>query len=670
MELRLTHARRSALPATLRLRGGPTLAAGTLGFVLPLYLALRGGGYEEVLRDQVGIALWWIVLVGALVGVLPAVRPSRTQLIALGSLVAFATFTGLGALWSKDSGRTISELSRLSCYAAALTLAVMTVRVGARRALLAGLAGAIGVVTVLALLSRFHPAWFPANETAAFLAGARSRLNYPLNYWNGLAALVAMGIPLMTHFAASARRIALRMLCAAMLPAMAATIYMTFSRGGWIETACAVLVLLALSPGRLPRIATLAVGAGAGALLIAAIHQRPAIDHGVLNTAAAHHAGNELIVFTLVVCAGAALLQAALALLEVSIATSGASRRRLSSLARGRRARAGLTALVVAVAAGVFVAAGGPHALSHAWQSFKSPASTLKGEQGSTEGRLLTLSGEGRYQMWSSSLDAFSTSPLGGIGAGTFQFWWAAHGSIFGYVINAHSLYFETLAETGILGTALLVLLLGAGLVGTLRGLARSRRRIRAQHGAIAASIIAFLVAAAFDWVWQLPVIPVTLLLLIAAGTVRDRSRRNAGEQTSTPARAHIRARIAWAALALLGAAAIVVPLASSVSLRSSQAQAQQGRLGGSLASARTAANWQPYASGPALQQALVLEQSGDFTAAAKQASKATTNSSSDWRAWLVLSRIQAERGDAKAALAAWRKARSLDPRDPLFKSR
>ncbi|HEY7891718.1 MAG TPA: O-antigen ligase family protein [Solirubrobacteraceae bacterium] len=668
MELQLTHARRSALPATLRLRGGPTLAAGTLGFVLPLYLALRGGGYEEVLRDQVGIALWWIVLVGALVGVLPAARPSRTQLIALGALVAFAAFTGLGALWSKDSGRTISELSRLSCYAAALALAVMTVRVGARRALLAGLAGAIGVVTVLALLSRFHPAWFPANETAAFLAGARSRLNYPLNYWNGLAALVAMGIPLMTHFAASARRIALRMLCAAMLPVMAATIYMTFSRGGWIETACAVLALLALSPGRLPRIATLAVGAGAGALLIAAIHQRPAIDHGVLNTAAAHHAGNELIVFTLVVCAGAALLQAALALLEASIATSGASRRTLSSLARGRLARAGLTALVVAVAAGVFVAAGGPHAVSHAWQSFKSPTTGASAWSG-PEGHLLALSGEGRYQMWSSSLDAFSTSPLGGIGAGTFQFWWAAHGSIFGYVINAHSLYFETLAETGIVGAALLVLLLGAGLIGTLRRLARPRRRNRAQHGAIAAAIVAFLVAAAFDWVWQLPAIPVTLLLLIAAGTVRDRSR-DAGEQASTPARAHIRTRIAWAALALLGAAAIVVPLASSVSLRSSQAQAQQGRLGGSLASARTAASWQPYASGPALQQALVLEQSGNFTAAAKAASKATTNSSSDWRAWLVLSRIEAERGNAKAALAAWQKARLLDPRDPLFKSR
>ena len=47
-------------------------AAWTLGFVLPLYLAMRGGGYEAVLRDQVGVALWWILLVGVLVGALPA----------------------------------------------------------------------------------------------------------------------------------------------------------------------------------------------------------------------------------------------------------------------------------------------------------------------------------------------------------------------------------------------------------------------------------------------------------------------------------------------------------------------------------------------------------------------------------------------------------------------
>jgi len=32
-----------------------------------------------------------------------------------------------------------------------------------------------------------------------------------------------------------------------------------------------------------------------------------------------------------------------------------------------------------------------------------------------------------------------------------------------------------------------------------------------------------------------------------------------------------------------------------------------------------------------------------------------------------VLSRLEAERGDASGAVAAYRKARSLDPRSPLF---
>ncbi|MHB8492535.1 MAG: hypothetical protein ACYDA6_10045, partial [Solirubrobacteraceae bacterium] len=218
MRSALADTRRTPLSLAIGPARRASAAAWTLGFAAPLYLAMRGGGYETVLRDQVGIALWWVVLVGVLAGVLPLARPSRAQLTMLGALVGFAAWTGLGALWSQNSGHTVAELSRLSCYAAVLALAIVTVHVGARGALVGGLACAIGAVAVLALLSRLHPAWFPANETAAFLPGSLPRLNYPLNYWNGLAAFVAMGVPLMAHFAVRARRLALRMLAAAALP--------------------------------------------------------------------------------------------------------------------------------------------------------------------------------------------------------------------------------------------------------------------------------------------------------------------------------------------------------------------------------------------------------------------------------------------------------------------
>ena len=49
----------------------PAIAAWTLAFSVVFYLALSNGGYDTIVRSQVGIAVWWIVLLGALAGVLP-----------------------------------------------------------------------------------------------------------------------------------------------------------------------------------------------------------------------------------------------------------------------------------------------------------------------------------------------------------------------------------------------------------------------------------------------------------------------------------------------------------------------------------------------------------------------------------------------------------------------
>lgn len=672
--MQATVARSRAVPLLASARPTWRLSVGawTLGFALPLYLAMRGGGYETVLRDQVGIALWWILLVGVLVGALPAARPSRAQLVALVALVAFAAWTGIGAFWSQSSGRTVEELSRLSCYAAVLALGIATVRAGTRTALVGGVACAIGVVSVLALLSRLHPAWFPANETAAFLTGSQSRLNYPLNYWNGLAAMTAIGVPLLAHFAVAARRIALRMLCGAALPAMAAVIYLTFSRGGWIELGIAAAVLIAFSGERLWRVLSLAVAGAGGALLIAAIHERPAVDHNLLNTAASHHGGDQLIVVALVVCAGVALLVGALALLQRHVQAARSMASTPSGLLRQPRTMGALALGLACVLLVGFLAAGGPHALSHAWETFKNPTVNMSVSQRNSEGRLLALSGEGRYQYWVSALHAFQSNPLTGIGAGTFQFWWAAHGSIYSYVVNAHSLYFETLGETGAIGLALLLVLLGAALLQTLRRTRLGPPAARSRQAAIGASLAAFVLACAVDWVWQIPALPATALLLAAAGMARGPAGRYlAIDETAIdePPTHSVRAKLAWVALAALGAAAIAVPMGSAVSLRTSQAQANAGRLGGALASARSAHGWEPYAAEPALQQALVLEQAHRLQDASAQASRATGAAPTDWRAWLVRSRIEAERGAARAALSAWQRARSLDPHDPLFES-
>ena len=95
-----------------------------------------------------------------------------------------------------------------------------------------GVGGAIGVVALLAVLSRFQPAWFPPNDYAEAFPDQLSRLNYPLNYPNGVAALMAMGAPLLAVLGVSARSPAGRVLATAALPLLGLAAFLTFSRSG------------------------------------------------------------------------------------------------------------------------------------------------------------------------------------------------------------------------------------------------------------------------------------------------------------------------------------------------------------------------------------------------------------------------------------------------------
>src|SRR5215207_1595820 len=211
---------------------GPALVGSVLPFALVLHLALRGGGYDRVVYSEVGIAVWWVLLLGALVGVLPAARISRAGWVALALLFGFVVWTALGITWSESAERSAAEAGRMAAYLGVFALALTAQdRDGTRRTINA-VAAAIVLIGLLALLSRLHPAWFPPNDAAQHLPEVGNRLNYPLDYWNGLAALMAIGIPLVLRAALHARHLAIQVLAAAALPAMALTAYYTFSRGG------------------------------------------------------------------------------------------------------------------------------------------------------------------------------------------------------------------------------------------------------------------------------------------------------------------------------------------------------------------------------------------------------------------------------------------------------
>ena len=508
--MELTAASRSAgslaLPRRLAARLDPAaVAAWTLAFALVAYLALSNGGYDTIVRSQVGVAVWWIVLLGALAGILPG-RIGRAGWVAIGLLAGFALWTGLATGWSESAERSSIELGRLATYLGVLVLTLSVQgRAGARHTI-NGLACAIGLVTVVAVLSRLHPQWFPTNDHLEFLGpGSARRLSYPLNYWNALAAFAAIGVPLLLGLALAARTLAGQALAAALLPLSALCIYLTISRGGALALVVGLVVFLALVPLRLHALGALLTGATGSAILISATSQRDALKDGVA-TATATSQGTEVLWLALIVCAGVALLQVAMGLAARHLP-------RPAVLAPGRRATALRALAVLALAFVIAVGAGVPGAVDDRWQQFKAvPGTVAVGSQDDVFSRLQAAGGTGRYQFWESARDAHATAPWTGTGPGTFEFWWERNGTLPDFVRDAHSLYFETLAETGYVGLALL-----AGLLLWLVG-AAAARSLRAPPGlrvwiaAAAGGVAAFITAAALEWVWEMAVIALSLI--------------------------------------------------------------------------------------------------------------------------------------------------------------
>ncbi|HXV06344.1 MAG TPA: O-antigen ligase family protein [Solirubrobacterales bacterium] len=621
-----------------------------LCFALVVYLGLKGGGFDPLVSDQVGIAVWWIVLAGALVGAFPRRPPGPLAWAALGLLVAFGLWTALSLTWTESTEKTSADVALVATYVGVFALALLSRGPRESQRALAGVAAGIVLVGLVALLSRLHPAWFPeAAQTARFLSGGRERLSYPLDYWNGLAALIAIGLPLLLQLASCARSIASRALAAAAMPAMALTLFFTLSRGGIAAAFLALVVFLVFGSDRLPKLATLLLAGAGGAVLIGAALQRDALRHGLLD-ATARHQGAQLLAIVVAVCLAVGLIQAG-----ASLALRRRARPRWTLVSRRHSlvaAVAGLLALVIVAAA-----LDAPGRASDAWSEFKR----AKGPGHGTE-RLGSVAGESRYQFWSVAAEENASKPLTGTGSGTFEYWWARRGDGSDTVLDAHSLYMQTLGELGIVGLVLLVAFLLTLLVGGAWSALRAERDERTRRAAALGGCAAFVLVAAFDWVWQLPVLPAALLLL--AATLALGPIASARDGRAVP---RLRLRLAIAVAAVAAIVAIAIPLAATSLVRRSEADARSGDLSAALGAARSARNVQPGAASPRLQEALVLELRGELAPAVAAAQAATEREPTNWRTWLVLSRLEAERGEAAAAVRAYRKARSLNPHSALF---
>ncbi|WP_210494603.1 O-antigen ligase family protein [Patulibacter sp. SYSU D01012] len=647
-----TSARPEVLDRLARLTS--PVAAFLAGAAPVVLLGFSRGGYPVEVVAGYGVALWWLLLVGFLTDALPRPRPTTAGWAALAAVTGLALWGGLSLTRSDDPERGLTEVVRLIVAGGTLLLGMSAVRAGQARALAGGVLAGLTTVVGAAALSRLQPDLFPqATETARFLETARQRVSWPLNYWNAIAASGAMGLPLAVSLAARARHAWTSAVAVACIPTLAVGTIFTLSRTGIAASVVGLLLcVLCVAPRPVVLRTMLAPGIAAAAVLLIATRSDALTD--VVGGQAQTDAGRSALVVLLVATLGAALVQAGW--------TSADQAHWTPVMRRPRRTVTATAVAVVAVVAVVIGAALGGGPVERAWERFKSPDVTTVASQRDSSERLGSISGNGRYQIWTRAIAAVEHAPLRGVGIGGWESWWNRDRTT-GFVRNAHSEPLEIAAETGIPGLLLLAVLLGAPLAGAGRQVARPARRQRTGV-LVLPSFVAFLLALSVDWNWQIGAVMVAGMTLAAAaiGSRADRTTRRA------PRGRRIATTVAVSAVSVAAIATLATALVAPQAVDASRQAASRGALGVAAAEAARGEAAAPFAASPALQRALVLERTGSLDDAAAAARTAAARAPRDWRPWFVLARIETARDRPTAAVEAFRRARRLNPDSSLLR--
>jgi O-Antigen ligase/Tetratricopeptide repeat len=625
---------------------GLTIAVAAAVFVV----AYDNGGFGESTRDSFAILLWWAAILGLGLAIWPLARITRGALVTGTFLAAFGLFTLISAAWASDAAAAYAEFTRVALYLAVFATAVLAGRRDNAGRWIDGLSLGIVGVAVIALVSRFFPGTFAQEAIVQFLPGDAKRLGFPVGYYNGLAILVALALPLLLRQAVGGRNAFLRGLALVPVPAIAVIIDLSSSRGGAVTALVGCLAFLWFTARRWAVLGALLAAAVGSVAAVLAVIQRDALVNGPFDTSLAESQGRSAALIVGGVCILTGLVY--------GVACRALAGRDLR-LSRGFGwALVGVAAVVVI--AGILVS----HPIRR-FDDFKRPPGKQTHQ---IQGHLLSSSGSGRWQLWGQAVREFESRPLIGRGAGSYGQWWAQHRTISLASQDAHSLYLETLGELGLVGFALLAGAFVAGFVSAGRRLLRSEGDARVTLAAVTAAFTAYAVAAGIDWMWELTIVSVVgfaCLALAVGPATAPGVRPRLAEPGDRPARRYGRFGLIVGAIVggWLLICAIAVPLLSGLQISASQDAAARGDLAAASSDAADARSIQPWSPTPYLQLALIEEQAGNLTAAHAWIRKAIDHDPDDWALWLTAARIETEQGAVAAARRSLARARELNPR-------
>ena len=545
-------------------------AAFLAAFAAVVGLGAADGGY---FASEWGLATLGFVVLGVTVLVVadPS-APDGRELAFVAALALVAAWAALSTLWSPGAGAPVLEAERGVLYVAVAAAALLLLTLpGAAPALLGGVVAGVVALSLYGLATKL----FPGRVGGAYDL-ADFQLAEPIGYANALAILTVIAI----------------LLCADRRPRRRPR-----PRGrGDKPRGAAPDALLHRQPRRDRR---------------SRRRFHPAGDHRPRSSTSAHALG----------AAGGACGRRSPHLVTTSRADPSWRRTRSGATPGARFAVSLLVLGAVAAAAAVLVEPGAhrvsgsirtPRRLPAAAALLVAVAAVLLAVVGAGRNDgLVSLAGTGRGEWWRVAAEMVADEPLLGTGAGSFEARFLREGSLELPARDAHNLYLETLAELGPVG---LVLLLAAVAV-PLTAIPRARHS--AVGPAAAAAFGAYLLQAALDWNWEIPV--ATVPAIFCAAVLLAAAREPGGEPLVGGRRV-----VALALAAPVLAVALVAHVGNRAAAASADA-ASRDQPARALREAKRAIAWAPWAEAP-WQLRGEAELLLDDDAAAKRSSSARSS--------------------------------------------
>jgi hypothetical protein len=615
-----------------------------------IILALSNGGFDPSTFGAGALVAWALVLVGLAVGLVPRSEPPKPAVATGLCLAGLAALAALSILWGSDNGSAYEDVVKTLFYLGVFTVVVLFAVRGDAVSWLAGLAIGLVAVAVIALGGRFEPSWFghPDVQILKELPAAAGRLTYPVGYWNGLAAAMATALTLLAWLAARSRTVAARTAATAAMPAVLLAMWMTDSRGGLIAAALGIGAMLIFARRRTRILSGLGLGLLAGGIAIVIVEGYDELQHAPL-TAASASQGDKMLAILLVLTALTAV--ARLVLDE-----------RIGGLALPERVGRAI-AIAAAVAVVVAVVASDP---VERWNDFKEPPTGHEIADGGIS--QLRIGGSGRYQFWEQAVNAFASQPVAGVGAAGYTPYWLQHRDIPIPATRAHSLLFETMAELGLIGLALLLGFFG---VAAVTGIRRARDRLTDGAGGALGVLTVGFASSAVDWTWDLPAVfiatVVAAALLSGPATLRPLTDAQPVRGGAVRSRRRFSAGVALLIVGWVSVCAAGLLLLANERLTASRDAFDRGDLQAAADAADDAASIEPWAAEPHTQLALVRERGGQIGEARDEISQAIDRAPRDYELYLLATRLATEAGDKPAAAAYFTRAHELNPRDPTL---